>query len=423
MTQKTSTVPVPEAASEWYVSALESLLGVSEELSYARDLNSVMNIVRAAARELTGADGATFVLRDGDNCYYAEENAISPLWKGQRFPMSICISGWVMMNAQSAFIEDIYADERIPVAAYRPTFVKSLAMVPIRTNNPLGAIGNYWATNYKPDAEEIAILEGLANITAIALENVSLNDQLQEKMSALEASNFELSRFAWIASHDLKSPLRAIDHLAQWIENDSGDALYGDSKLHLQYLRQRVHRMEKLIDDFLAFAHKEKKFDVPETEMIDGKGLIKDIKELIDIPPYFAINIDDNFYSVRVPHVPFLQVLSSLVNNAIKHHDKDQGHIRITATENEIDYIFSVQDDGPGIPADQQDVIFEMFEKAQPADNAANGHGMGLSFASKILSLYGGKIKVESGPDRGSIFRFTWPKKRVSIDMIGRLDS
>ena len=143
MSQISSTASVQEDKSDWYISALERLVAVSQELSHARDLNTVMSIVREAARELTGADGATFVLRDGDKCYYAEENAISPLWKGQRFPMSICISGWVMMNAQSAVIEDIYADARIPVAAYRPTFVKSLAMVPIRTNNPIGAIGNY----------------------------------------------------------------------------------------------------------------------------------------------------------------------------------------------------------------------------------------------------------------------------------------
>lgn len=409
--------------SGWYTTALEQLVEVTQKLSLARDLNTVMNIVREAARDLTGADGATFILRDGENCYYAEENAISPLWKGQRFPMNTCISGWVMMNATPAYIEDIYKDERIPVAAYRPTFVKSLAMVPIRKNNPLGAIGNYWANHYIPDAEEVAVLESLAHITSIALENVSLHAQLQEKIKALEASNFELSRFAWIASLDLKSPLRAIDHLAQWIENDSGDSLHADSKLHLQYLRQRVQRMEKLLNDFLAFAHHEKKFDVPETEMIDGKGLMRDISELIDIPPYFKISIDDNFYSVRVPHVPFQQVLSNLINNAIKHHDKDVGNVRISATENDIDYVFTVQDDGPGISPDKQEKIFQMFETGEDEGEDPKGHGMGLSFATKILSLYGGSIKIEPGAERGTMFRFTWPKKKAAIDMVGRLES
>src|SRR5215467_12485878 len=113
--------------------SLNLLVATVQELSLARDLDTVMKIVRSAARALTHADGATFVLRDGDRCFYADEDAISPLWKGQRFPMSACISGWVMLNREPAVIEDIYADPRIPAEAYRPTFVKSLAMVPICT--------------------------------------------------------------------------------------------------------------------------------------------------------------------------------------------------------------------------------------------------------------------------------------------------
>nr|WP_297496702.1 GAF domain-containing protein [Ferrovum sp.] len=130
--------------SLWYAHAMEQLVEVVQKLSLARNLEEIMEIVRHAARSITGADGATFVLRDGDKCFYAEEDAISPLWKGQRFPMSACISGWAMLNRQAAVIENIYADSRIPADAYRPTFVKSLAMVPIRTIEPVGAIGTYW---------------------------------------------------------------------------------------------------------------------------------------------------------------------------------------------------------------------------------------------------------------------------------------
>lgn len=214
--------PGQEPHPSWYVDSMEQLIAVTQDLSYARSLNEVMSIIRLAARDLTGADGATFVLRDGDKCFYAEENAIAPLWKGQRFPMDACISGWVMMHGQTVFIEDIYQDDRIPKDAYRPTFIKSLLMVPIRKESPIGAIGNYWAKNRVPAPEEITILENLANITSIALENVELYQQLQKKLHALETSNEELNRFAWIASHDLKSPLRSIDNLSAWIEEDSG---------------------------------------------------------------------------------------------------------------------------------------------------------------------------------------------------------
>ena len=155
---------------------VERLVEVIQRLSLAEDLRAVQEIVRHAARELTGADGATFVLREQDLCYYADEDAISPLWKGKRFPLDECISGWVMLNGKPAVIPDIYADERIPHEAYRPTFVKSLAMVPIRQIEPLGAIGNYWATARKPTPSEVTLLQALADSTAVAMESIGIRE-------------------------------------------------------------------------------------------------------------------------------------------------------------------------------------------------------------------------------------------------------
>lgn len=156
----------------------QELIGLVQRLSLARSLPEIQAIVRSGARRLTGADGATFVLRDGDKCFYADEDAIEPLWKGQRFPLSHCISGWAMNNRRSVAIEDIYIDERIPHAAYRPTFVKSLAMVPIRTLDPVGAIGNYWADMRRPSDGDLDLLQALADSTAVAIENVQVYEQL-----------------------------------------------------------------------------------------------------------------------------------------------------------------------------------------------------------------------------------------------------
>lgn len=161
---------------------LQYLICVIQHLSVARDLESIMAAVRTGARQLTGADGATFVLREQDQCYYADEDAISPLWKGQRFPMSACISGWVMLHQQTAVIEDIYADPRIPVDAYRPTFVKSLVMVPIRPLEPLGAIGTYWATHHTPSSQELELLQTLADTAAVALDNVRLYEEQEQRI-------------------------------------------------------------------------------------------------------------------------------------------------------------------------------------------------------------------------------------------------
>jgi GGDEF domain-containing protein len=154
-----------------------------QELSMATQLAEVQRIVRTAARDLAGCDGATFVLRDGDQCYYADEDAIAPLWKGSRFPLEACISGWAMLNKQHVVIPDIYADPRIPHEAYRPTFVKSLVMTPVRTMSPVGAIGAYWADNHEATDEEVSLLRALADATSLALEKVSIHRELEQEVA------------------------------------------------------------------------------------------------------------------------------------------------------------------------------------------------------------------------------------------------
>lgn len=156
------------------LSTIDILTTTIQHLSIVRSLEAIQSLVSHSARQLCDADGATFILREGGFCWYVDEDAIGPLWKGRRFPLESCISGWVMEHRKPAVIEDIYKDRRIPVDAYRPTFVKSLVVVPIRTADPIGAIGSYWATMRTPSMEEVRMLQALADSTALSLENVRL---------------------------------------------------------------------------------------------------------------------------------------------------------------------------------------------------------------------------------------------------------
>ncbi|HVI00110.1 MAG TPA: GAF domain-containing protein, partial [Enhygromyxa sp.] len=221
----------PDYDSRAYVQGMEHLVGVVQQLSLARNLEGVVEVVRHAARDLTGADGATFVLRDGECCHYVDEDAIEPLWRGKRFPMSSCISGWSMLHARSVAIEDIYADERIPADAYRPTFVRSLVMVPIRIEQPIGAIGNYWASHHRAPPHEIKLLESLAHSTAVALENASLVNSLRTALADATAARDQLQRqldlrddFISVVAHELRTPVTTLQlqlaKLGKWIDED-----------------------------------------------------------------------------------------------------------------------------------------------------------------------------------------------------------
>lgn len=167
---------------------IDTFIAAIRRLARARSLEEVMATATSAARSLLDADGITFVLRDGDSCHYADEDAISRLWKGRRFPMDACISGWCMKHRGPAVIPDIYKDERIPHDAYRPTFVHSLAMVPVDKEQPQGAMGAYWASERDISSEEVDLLQTMADAAVLAIANV----QLRENQEVAELMKKEL---------------------------------------------------------------------------------------------------------------------------------------------------------------------------------------------------------------------------------------
>jgi GAF domain-containing protein len=155
-----------------------------EAICAASDLESLMTATRTWARQLTGADGVTFVLRAGKLCYYADEDAIAPLWKGQRFPIDSCISGWVMQQREAVMIPDIYADARVPHQAYRPTFVKSMLMAPVRRKDPIAAIGAYWKVECAPTASHVQLIELLAEAVAVRLTSEQVWARVKDAIAA-----------------------------------------------------------------------------------------------------------------------------------------------------------------------------------------------------------------------------------------------
>lgn len=408
-----SSAPETSRPSDWYVHAVEELVEVVQKLSLARDLNRIMEIVRHAARSLTGADGATFVLRDGDNCYYADEEAIAPLWKGNRFPMSICISGWVMLNRQSTVIEDIYADARIPADAYRPTFVKSLAMVPIRSADPVGAIGTYWASKRQPRPEEVKLLQALADSTSVAMENAQLYAGLEQKVAdrtvRLQALNEDLEAFSYSVSHDLRAPLRHIGAFARLLEDEVDGRLSSKGRSHLNSITNSARRMSLLIDDLLEFSRMGR---------LELNRARVDMNELVDeVRSELEPDTKDRVIQWFIEELPTVegdralikQVWVNLLSNAVKFtRERNPAEIRIAAVDWGKEVEFSVRDNGAGFDMEGAPKLFGVFERMHSADQF-EGTGIGLANVRRIVTRHGGITWAEAKVDHGASLYFTLP--------------
>ncbi len=141
-------------------------------LAIAGSVEEIVAILRAHTRSIVGSDGIAVVLRDGDQCHYAAEDAIEPLWRGQRFPLTTCVSGWAMLNRRTVVIPDLEHDPRVPQVAYARTSMRTLAMVPVGDPEPVAALGAYWCAFIEPDDATVRRLEILARMAAIAFGRI-----------------------------------------------------------------------------------------------------------------------------------------------------------------------------------------------------------------------------------------------------------
>lgn len=393
-------------------STLNLFVSAVQELSMARDMETVTRIVRTAARRLTGADGATFILKDRDMCFYADEDAISPLWKGNRFPLYSCISGWAMLNKKHVIIEDIYKDERIPIDLYRPTFVKSLAMVPIRTMDPIGAIGNYWAEFHLPTKEELHLLQSLADITAVTIENIGvyreLEQRVKERTEQLEATNKELEAFSYSVSHDLRAPLRSIMGYSEILKEDHFDELSDSGKQALATVQSNAGKMNHLIDDLLQFSRfgrqQVNKSEVDMTKLV--KTIIDEINYDANRRPDFNIG---NLHNGFADKALILQVWINLISNAVKYSSKvDKPKIAISSKVEDGQVIYSINDNGAGFNMDYAGKLFIAFQRLHTASDFP-GSGIGLALAHRIVTRHGGRMWAEGKVGEGATFSFSLP--------------
>ncbi len=397
------------------------------QLSTASSLEEVTGIVSTAVRGLMSADGATFVLRDDEHCFYVDEDAIEPLWKGSRFPMAECISGWAILRGEAALIPDIRVDPRIPQDAYRRTFVRSLCMTPIRASAPIGALGAYWRTEHTPSRAEVRLLSALANSSAVALENLELRaavDRRSAERDAMTARRDELELALLSMAHDLRGPLGAVLGYAELL--DDGVADDPEAVRHLgRTIHQAGRRMSTQIDQMLALYRVTGRTVQPaHVDLTAMAGSI--LAELMagECDRDIEVDVAEGLTAYADPELMHL-ALHNLLANALKFtRDRSPARVQVGRADEHGrplpgtvagveggQSVFFVHDNGAGFDPAHAHRLFQPLVRLHPESDFP-GTGLGLASVARIVEGHGGRVAADSRPGGGATFWFSLPTSR-----------
>jgi signal transduction histidine kinase len=230
---------------------------------------------------------------------------------------------------------------------------------------------------------------------------------LSENITLLKRKNEELDQYAHIVSHDMKAPLRGIDNIITWIEEDHTQELSPKIKEYIQLIKGRLVRAENLIQGILSYARVGR--EMPVKEETDLNVLLQEVKDNFILRSGLRLEFQPDLPTIFTERLPLQQVLSNLISNAIKYHDKPNGKITVNFKNRSAYYEFFVEDDGPGISKNYHDKIFQIFQTLQERDSFEST-GVGLAIVKKILDDRKQNIYVTSETGKGSVFSFTWPK-------------
>ena len=241
-------------------------------------------------------------------------------------------------------------------------------------------------------------------IISIQKQAIIKHEKLEK---TLTRSNEELDKFAYIASHDLKSPLRGIAQVVSWVEDDLKDTISDETSGHLKLIKNRIERLERLLNDLLDYSrvgrlHGDFKNIAPEE-------FILEIFQLSNPPAEFKCVINTDIQTIETLHVPLALIIRNLVSNAIKHHDRKDGMLNITVKDQSEFIEFIIKDDGPGIDPKYHEKVFEVFQTLNARDKV-EGSGIGLSIIRKLVNNYQATLNLDSDGLNGSTFILHWPK-------------
>ena len=262
------------------------------------------------------------------------------------------------------------------------------------------------------DADELLAKVRVYSRLSTLEEVECLNKKLQSAILELTNTNEELREFAHIAAHDLKTPLRGIGILANWILTDYADKFDEEGKKQVRMLVTKAEQMSVLIDSILQYSKLGRKTIVK--QQVDLSTVLSEVISTIDLPENIEITVENELPALMCDKTHIIRIFQNLLSNAVKYMDKPEGQIKVGCIEQDGCWIFSVADDGPGIDEKYFKKIFQIFQTLTPREGV-DSTGIGLSIVRKITDLNGGKVWIESEVGKGSTFFFTFPKQETEI--------
>lgn len=266
-------------------------------------------------------------------------------------------------------------------------------------------------TEFPMDLAVVEMYDGDHSMFVGIMRDISERKLVEEQktrlMNELESANEELKSFAYVVSHDLKAPLRAIGALADWLSTDYADKFDDEGKEHMRLLVSRVHRMGNLIDGILQYSRVGRVREA--LVAVDLSQVVREVIDLLSPPANVIISVENVLPTIVAEPTRIQQIFQNLLSNAIKYADKPQTRIRIACRDEGEHWKLSITDNGPGIESRHFERIFHLFQTLAPRDRIEST-GVGLALVRKIVEMYGGLIWVESVVGEGSTFYFTLPQ-------------
>lgn len=319
-------------------------------------------------------------------------------------------AGWTADKAIGLHVSELMGPERY--LQRKPYYERALAgeTVSYEQTGAVGSEDGYFRFSYRPSFDDSGKVRGIFSMATDISARRKIELELERKQAELMRSNKDLELFAYVASHDLKAPLRAIELLVQWITEGLEGYDKNGVQENLQLLGNRTKRLNRLLDDLLAYSRAGRK--VGTNRETDTQALVLDVVQLVNPPETITVSIDGQLPTIQTYATPLEQVFRNLISNAIKHHPGPEGHVVVSCQEARDHYVFVVEDDGEGIPPEYAERVFEMFQTLKSRDQV-EGSGMGLAIVNRIVHWQGGRVWFEPARGkRGTVFKFQWKKNQ-----------